>query len=62
MRNLYNDDERMNSEGHELATQVDEALLPIMEKYVKDGYRIRDIQSIMDGVIWDLTLNKVLGI
>ena len=51
MENLFNEYEAYTKAGRDLSDEVTKALDPIFERWVKDGHKIRDIESIMSDEI-----------
>lgn len=48
LKNLINDDfmGTLNDEGKKLSKEIDDALKPIISKWLNEGYGLRDIHSI----------------
>lgn len=45
---LFNEFEAMTEEAHELASRVERAILPIIREYAILGYRVREIESVLE--------------
>ena len=61
MKRLYNDtDERYVDEGSNLDYEISQAIRPIMERYISEGYSIRDVISIAQEVVWGVGLEFLL--
>jgi hypothetical protein len=56
-KKLYSEeDETYLNIGHELADEAANVIQPIFDKYVKDGYSIRQVSQILTTVVWECEL------
>lgn len=61
MKTLYVENYRYGKVTHELNREAHNALKPIFEAWVKDGYNPREIAHIINGAVMDFELESVLG-
>ena len=57
---LYNEYEAKTSIGQELADEVYEALLPIVTNWKQKGYKLREIQTVIDSELMLMISEEVL--
>ena len=61
MHLFYDQGERYTDDGLALMSQTDKLLRPLFQKWVKKGFSIRDIGSIMNSEVTDLTNEHILS-
>ena len=55
-KNLYNEDETYSPEAFELSSDAAKIIQPLFDKYVNDGYSIRQISQLITTVVWECEL------
>lgn len=61
MKRLFVEGDRYSNEAHDLDRAVANALKPILDLWVAEGYSIRDIGVITEGAVRDYILMELLG-
>jgi hypothetical protein len=61
-KSLYDENERQTKDADDLDGEVAQVLEPIFSKWVKEGFKIREIESVMRSVCMDLALDALLGL
>ena len=59
-KTLYNEDERMTDEATSLDKEAYQALEPIFDKWLSHGFKIREIQYLIQHVCLDISLDKLI--
>jgi hypothetical protein len=54
------EDERLTDEATSLDMEAYQALEPIFNKWIRHGFKIREIQYLIQHVCLDISLNKLL--
>jgi len=61
MKRLFNDPwETYTEDGNNLHDSVRELLRPIVDKYMADGFSIRDVENVMHGAMSEIVAYSVL--
>ncbi len=61
MKTFYDSDERYNEIAQSLDREVLKVLEPIFKRWVKYGYKARDISKIMSDSVYDIELRTIIG-
>lgn len=60
---LFNESENWTEPGHQLAHEARDALQPIVDKWVAEGYRTRDIESVLNAEVAELlVMSRLLAV
>ena len=57
---MYNEDERYTDDANELSQEVALAIRPIMEKYHKQGFKMREISQIAASEVSLIELSELI--
>lgn len=55
-KSLYNEDETYSPEAFELSSEATRIIQPLFDKYIKDGYSIRQISHVITTAVWECEL------
>lgn len=60
MKNIYDENDRYTLEANRLDEEVRALILPLFERYVREGWSVRQISHLMQGTIYELELRAML--
>ena len=60
MQNLFDDNDRYTHEADSLDNEAYALLKPLMEKYCRLGYSVRQIEYVMTKTVADVALGNIL--
>jgi len=61
VKKLFDKNERYNKESHKIDSEFYRAVKPILERYAKEGYSLRELSYIAQNSVRDAELEFLIG-